>query len=361
MKEKHYTEELSAFFNNELPPGQRQTVGEHLLHCQICRAEHDEIKFGSVLAKNLRRADAPDRIWNKIEAELDGEVFSNTTRKISFFNPGNLAFASILLIAVFGFAAIIYLNFSKTNESAENTPNSSQQNSQTERSSGWSVENITGEPKILNSSKSEVLQIGEILETDENSSARIDVADIGQVEIAPNSLVKLVNSSDSEHRLALEYGSLQAKIFAPPRLFIVDTPSAMAVDLGCAYTLDVDKVGNSKLHVTSGYVALERDGRESIVPAGAFCHTRRGKGLGTPYLETARAEFKTALKKFDFENGGNASLEKILKNSRQSDTLTLWHLLSRVSENERKSVFEKMLSFAKLPDGITREGILQSG
>jgi hypothetical protein len=58
--------------------------------------------------------------------------------------------------------------------------------------------------------------------------------------------------------LSLERGALHARIAAPPRLFIVDTPSAMAVDLGCEYKLDVDAAGNSRLHVTSGFVALNR-------------------------------------------------------------------------------------------------------
>ncbi|HSK70251.1 MAG TPA: FecR domain-containing protein [Pyrinomonadaceae bacterium] len=356
MKEKHYKKELSAFLNHELSPEERQTVGEHLLHCQICRSEHEEIKFAVILAQNLKRADAPTGVWNGIEAELNGK----TSRKaaVSIFNFRNLAFASVLLILISGFSAIFYLNLSRTEETVENSPKNTPQIFQPEKTAGWQVESIEGAPKILNSSKPELLEVGEILETDENSRAKIDVADIGQVEIAPNSLVKLVNSSETEHRMALEYGSLEAMIFAPPRLFVVDTPTAAAVDLGCAYKLEVDKAGNSKLHVTSGYVALERDGRESIVPAGAMCLTRRGKGLGTPFLETASTEFKDALKKFDFENGGSAALEKILRKARSQDTLSLWHLLSRVSGKEREQVFQKIASFSKLPESVTREGIL---
>lgn len=357
MKEKHYKEKLSAFLNHELSPDERQTVGEHLLHCQECRGEHDEIKFGANLAQNLRRADAPGSVWNNIVAELNDKAASPIATT-SFFNPRNLAFASLLLIAVLGFAAI-YFNLPNGFEAVKNEPNKAPPISPPEKSTAWSVESIAGEPKISNSAETEVLEVGEILETDEKSRARIDVADIGQVEIAPNSLVKLVNSSETEHRMALEYGTLQAQIFAPPRLFIVDTPTAAAVDLGCAYTLDVDKAGNSRLHVTSGYVALERDGRESIVPAGGICLTRRGKGLGTPYLETAPAELRNALRQFDFENGGSRSLDKVLEKARKQDALTLWHLLPRVSGTEREKVFEKIVSYAKLPEGATRQGILK--
>lgn len=362
MNGKHYTEKLSAFLNHELPDDERQQVGEHLFDCAPCRREHDKIKLGVELSKKLKRVEAPKRVWNKIEADIINKKAPQTSPFLSF-NPKNAAFAGILiLLTLFGLTMLIYINQfqTKPDETAKIEPENGRQiQASDKKSAAWQVENLSGEPNIINSSKNELLEIGGILETDENSSAKIEVADIGQVEIAPNSLVKLVNSSETEHRLALEYGSLQAKIFAPPRLFIVDTPTAAAVDLGCAYTLDVDKAGNSKLHVTSGYVALERDGRESIVPAGAFCLTRRGRGIGTPYLETASEFFQKALYEFDFENGKKNSLKKILASARRGDTLTLWHLLSRVSVEEREKVLDKIISFKNLPEGVTKEGILR--
>ena len=352
MNEKHYNEKLPAFLDHELSADERQKVGEHILYCHECRQEHDRIKFGIELAQNLRREDAPNRVWNNIKNELNGK---NKSANKFFFIPKNLAFAGLSFVFIFCLGVIIYLNVSnpKTIETLESKP----ENLPLEKVAAWQVENISGDE---NSSKNELLKVGEILETGENSRAKIEVADIGQVEIAPNSLVKLVNSSDTEHRLALEYGSLEAKIFAPPRLFVVDTPTAQAVDLGCAYTLDVDKAGNSKLHVTSGYVALERDGRESIVPAGAFCLTRRGRGLGTPFFETASDEFKEDLRKFDFETGGEKYLDSIIEKAKAKDTLTLWHLIPRVSGKDREKVFKKILKFAKLPYGVTKKGILEA-
>src|SRR5436309_715730 len=95
-------------------------------------------------------------------------------------------------------------------------------------------------------------------------------------------------------RVALERGKLHAFITAPPRLFFVDTPSAEAIDLGCEYTLAVDDAGIGLLHVTLGWVMLERDGRESYVPIGAMCETRPGVGPGTPFFEDASLSFKEA-------------------------------------------------------------------
>lgn len=358
MKDEHYKEKLSSFVNRELPNDERQKIGEHLLYCQDCRKEHEQIKFGAALAQNLPHADAPNGVWNKIESELNER---KAPRTVSFFNAKNLAYVCVPFAVILVFTLVFYLNLFdwQDGELAKNESENSREAPQTEKSSAWRIENLAGEPKVINSNEKRTLDIGETLETDGKSRAKIDVADIGQVEIAPNSIVKLVNSSEKEHRLALERGTLQARIFAPPRLFVVDTPSAAAIDLGCAYKLEVDEAGNSKLHVTSGYVALERDGRESIVPADAFCLTERGKGLGTPFFGDAAREFITELKKYDFENGAEKSLNTILQTARKKDTLSLWHLLSRVSENERGKVLEKILSFAKLPEGVTEKGILR--
>jgi hypothetical protein len=225
----------------------------------------------------------------------------------------------------------------------------------------WNVETLAGMPTAGNQTiaANGKLTVGEFLETDANSRARVQVADIGNVEIAPNSRVKLVKTNSTEHRLSLEKGELKAKILAPPRLFIVDTPSAVAVDLGCEYTLEVDRDGNGKLHVTKGFVALELKGSEAIVPAGAIALTKKGKGVGTPFSEDASLKFQNALYKFDFEGGTSEALQTIIKEAGLYDSLTLWHLLSRVGKTERGKVFEALSLQIKPPVDVTREGILR--
>jgi FecR protein/Putative zinc-finger len=410
-KMKHYIEQLSAHLHHELPKEERQLIAEHLLQCEDCRREHDEIKLGVSFASNLPQAEAPNSVWNGIKSELDGKRTPQLSQipQFSFFTAkGFVAFATALIVT-FGLVATVYFGlFQSENKEvakvqptpeiiAPNNPNSleiiptptpeivsnSNQNinvnvpntnvtpsnisvNQAATNSNltstnpipnvaiqtWKVETISGK------TVSEIA-VGETLITDAASRARVQVANIGQVEIAPNSRVKLLKTNEKEHRLSLETGILKAKIDAPPRLFIVDTPTAVAVDLGCEYTLEVDKSGNSKLHVTSGFVALERGGRESIVPAGAMALTKKGKGLGTPFFDDVSKDFQAAVQKFDFENGGTESLNKILSEARSYDTLTLWHLLSRTQKEEREKVFAALLGFVKLPEGVTKDGVLK--
>src|SRR5262249_53192183 len=227
--------------------------------------------------------------------------------------------------------------------------------------SGWLVARLGGAPRIGSQSISDkgTLSIGQWLETDSVSRAKLDVADIGDVEIDPNTRVRLLQSGADEHRLELARGRLSARISAPPRLFFVNTPSGVAEDLGCAYSLEVDDRGNSLLHVTAGWVAMQLNGRESEVPAGAACATRKGVGPGTPYFEDATENFRNALTKVDFEPSSSApALATVLSEARRRDAMTLWYLLSRVEPENRTIVYDGLANLVPPPAGTTREGLL---
>ncbi len=229
----------------------------------------------------------------------------------------------------------------------------------------WTVSRLAGAPKIgaEQINQSGRLTVGDWLETDSASRAKIDVGRIGYVEVEPESRVRLIAARLRDHRLALIRGCLKAVIWAPPRLFFVETPSATAVDLGCAYTLKVTDTGASFLHVTLGWVALVLAGRDAIVPAGALCETRAGVGPGTPYFDDAPRAFHSALTTLDFgeerPESRDAALETVLAEARERDALTLWHLLTRVEGKERNRVYERLTALTSAPAGVTREGMLR--
>jgi hypothetical protein len=197
------------------------------------------------------------------------------------------------------------------------------------------------------------------LETDHRSRALINVGDIGEVEIDANTRVRLLQARETEHRLRLARGTMHATIWAPPRSFVVDTPSAIATDLGCTYTLEVDAAGVGRLHVTSGWVAFELKGRESFVPADALCETRPGIGPGTPHYEDAPAILIEALSRFDFHNGGSSALETVLSQARKEDAFTLWHLLSRADAADRPRIYDRLSNLVPAPAGVTRDAVLR--
>ena len=49
----------------------------------------------------------------------------------------------------------------------------------------------------------------------------------------------------------------------------------------------------------------------------------------------------------------------MLAHSRVRDTLTLWHLLSRVDPAERGRVYDRIAELTPPPSGVTRDKVLQ--
>ena len=349
MFSRHVIKDISAYCQGELSAEASRQFAEHIISCAKCRRAFEEIKLGIRFAEQLPRVAAPETLWAGIEASL-GSVSAreNSTVVVKRHWQGRVAVAAAVLLVVGGLGVWWFWGRGFKND--------------LQRAS-WEVQRLDGAPRIgakRIASRGE-LGVGEWLETDGNSRAQIAVSSIGRVNIDENTRVRLVETEPTEHRLELARGKLSAMIWAPPRLFFVDTPSAVAADLGCAYTLEVDDHGAGVLRVTAGWVALQLKDRESMVPANAACETRPGVGPGTPYFEDAPASFRAALEIVDFENDAAAkagALDVMLSESRTRDTLTLWHLLARVNGNDRARVYDKIASFVPPPTGVTREGIL---
>jgi hypothetical protein len=231
------------------------------------------------------------------------------------------------------------------------------------RNPTWNVSSISGTPAIGDRAvvTQSRLERGEWLVTDNRSRARIAVGSIGNVDVDPNTRVQVVTTG-REHRMALDRGTIHARIWAPPKLFFVNTAAAVAVDLGCAYTLQIDERGHGMLRVTSGWVGLEREGRDAYIPEGAVCPTRSDLGPGTPRYEDAPSGYGESLMVLDFAAADDsrraAALDLVLSAARRRDAMTLWHLLTRGSLEERARVHDRLAALVPPPDGVTRELIL---
>jgi len=231
------------------------------------------------------------------------------------------------------------------------------------RSAAWQVSSVSGAPAVdgrVVSDRARMLR-GEWLETDGSSRARIAVGGIGNVDVEPNTRLQLVESG-REHHMALDRGTIHARIWAPPKLFFVATEAATAIDLGCAYTLQMDARGDGMLRVTHGWVGLERDGRATYVPTGALCPIRTDRGPGTPRYEDAPSGYAEALMVLDFAPPEDprraAALDLVLSAARREDALTLWHLLTRGSLDDRTRVYDRLAVLVPPPNGVTRDLVL---
>jgi hypothetical protein len=180
----------------------------------------------------------------------------------------------------------------------------------------------------------------------------LEAAAVGRVDLAPDSELR----ASAEKRLTLDRGELHAFIWAPAREFVVDTPSARAVDLGCEYTLNVDRAGDGLLKVSMGWVAFAVNGKESFIPAGAQCRTRKHGGPGIPYFEDASGALREAVAGFD--RGDHTAVGPLLAAARDRDALTLWHVMTRVEGQDRAAVFDRLGQLVELPREASRDAVL---
>lgn len=355
------SDQFSDYVDGTLPPG---AIDAHLATCPACGAELAALRALLTQTRALPDEVAPDRdLWPDLAARLTSTPVSAPVPKPTLLFrlaglqrrvPLALA-ASVAVLLGIGFA----WKWSVRPAPSSTTSYTSTATVLVNASPAWTVSSTSGSPRVgAKTFQGDTrLHVGQWLETDASSRAKVAVSSIGEVNIEPNSRLRLVGTSATDHRVELARGTMSALIWAPPRLFFVDTPSATAVDLGCAYTLAVDDNGNGELRVTSGYVALEHDGRETVIPAGQMCATRRGSGPGTPYAADAPEPLRRALVRFDFENTPSA-LPEVLVHARADDAVTLWHLLARAPTALRGEVFDTLARDHAPPAGVTRAGII---
>jgi hypothetical protein len=331
----HVSRQLARYCDGQATPDEARRIEAHLTSCERCRRERDDIRFAAELVRRLAVVTAPVSVWHAIDTQLDGARLGSEESRRWTLAPA-LAFAWVVAIVAAGAAAYWFAN-----------PIVDQP---------WQVATL----KPASGPSTGRLAEGAWVETDTTTRARITVGSIGTVDVEPATRVRLGTvRADNEYRIALARGTISARISAPPRLFIVDTPASTVVDLGCAYTVNVDADGRGDLHVTEGWAALEWNGRESLVPAGASASIRPGIGPGTPSFDDASPSLRAALVAFDFADGGSRAVETVVAEARVRDTLTLWHLLSRVAASQRPQIYDRIAALAPPPDTVSRDKALE--
>lgn len=355
----NWNEQLHDYVDGELSADGTRAVDAHLAACADCRAGLAALRSLRTATAALKREIAPGRdLWPGIAEGLahdgpgrvpppgeeprvggaGGATSGDRRAPLHWFVPLAIAASLALLAGV-----------------AERS------GPRAKPEAGWEVATVSGAPRIAaqRMPAEARLGVGQWLETDGASRARVSVGSIGEVRLEPNSRLRLVDTAPTDHRVELARGTLHAFIWAPPRLFFVETPGATAVDLGCAYTLTVDPRGDGVLEVTSGYVALEHQGREAIIQAGFKCLTRARAGPGTPFAADAPEPLRSALERLDFAgDAAGANLSEVLAQARAEDAITLWHLLARPDAAQRAAVYDALAKVQPAPQGVTREGVL---
>ncbi|MEZ4439351.1 MAG: hypothetical protein R3B72_09695 [Polyangiaceae bacterium] len=243
---------------------------------------------------------------------------------------------------------------------------------------GWVVDVVGGAPtcdgEVMD--RGARLVPGTWLETNADARAALRVptteeegtAEWGTTEVGPATRLRILDASGSHqprsrrrsgHRLEVTRGHVVVMLNAPAEAFVIVTPFAEVVDLGCRYDLRVAD-DHLELDVTSGEVALRRDGAEVRVPAGATAEARAG-ALGLPRARDTSDAFEAALERWAAESPDgevDTALDELLASAEGRDAITLHHLAQRLGASDRRRVLDRLFA---LGAPAARRAALETG
>ncbi|NWF88716.1 MAG: FecR domain-containing protein [Ignavibacteriaceae bacterium] len=357
---------LNDFSKGILLDEMRAEIHEHINNCSNCAKALDEIiTLRSKAGLKHRFVNKQNRVRAKIHKNMEENNSSREITPKAFPTISSLTldadhlknnlimkandFTNNKLLVITGIISTIALGIILAFIIFDHSP-----------AEFWPIEKVSGRPvietKVLTGDGA--IESGERLFTDFSSRARLKLENIGEIDIEPQSEIRIIESGKAEHKLILSRGRILARSWSIPKLFSIKTPSANIKDLGCAYSITVDEKSSTFLNVTSGWVLMENKNCKSLLPKGTSCYSGVS-GMGTPFSESASLTFKDALYNLDFNNGSSSDLDIVLSEARKDDLITLFHLLKRSEKQSREKIFNRIAELFTIPQRITPEGIIQ--
>lgn len=194
-----------------------------------------------------------------------------------------------------------------------------------------------------------VLGVGETLRVPPSGRALVNVARIGTMQVRGGSAVTLHSTRSNYHVLTLGRGSVRVRVWAPPASIVFRTPGGEVIDLGCEFELEVIDA-TARVRVTSGWVQLENQVDETLVPAGASTEMTDGLAPGTAVFDDAATGFLDAVRQL--ERGRREAVEQVVRLARPRDVFTLLMLVERRVERYEE-IAARAAELWPPPKGIT--------
>lgn len=197
-----------------------------------------------------------------------------------------------------------------------------------------------------------VLPTGGTLDTGAHG-AELAIADIGHAQLGARTIVRLDHTTvGKRHQLFLQEGKMHARVNAPPKIFAVATPSADVIDLGCEYTLEIDRSGAGSIHVLTGQVELETgNGAVMFAPAGTHGRLLPGRRAGLPVSDRTAPQFTAAITRL--EDGARDGLDLVLAAATKVDAITIANLARSAPADEKRRVLERLATLVPAPQCTT--------
>lgn len=227
--------------------------------------------------------------------------------------------------------------------------------------SPWKIK--TAEGRILINGKDNntgTISEGESLLSSDSSKAEILIPRLGSIVVDQNSIIILKKAKDGDNRIRLERGSVKIKNVSEEPDFAIDLKNSSVIDQGGEFTVSVDELENTKISVNFGFTEIKNNNESYFINEKYICDIMKGKKPGTPYSSDAPDTLIKEVKNFDYNNGGDNSIDNIISTARKSDMLTLLAIIPRASQIKRETLFQTITNHFPPPENVTRMDILKA-
>jgi len=359
-------ENFDEFYNNELNSETKDLIQQHLDKCDECKKEYSAYTLLKNKAKLLKKEISPTtNLYSNIEKFITKEISTAnntvmkndiqikplsgniltidfneekkptpTTESQSFMGRNWYWFASAAAIILI--CSLVFSRYSEKNIYSAG------------EMSNWKLVNLKGNA-LINGVKSDVVNVGDWIQTDNESAVVLKIVNVGDISIEPNSKVRFIQSDDNVSRIEVSYGTVNTSTSQADK-FILQTSNMKVQDKGSSYSFKVDDKGNGVIYVNNGIANIESGDRKAVVAEGKFCMYKPEFGVGIPFRKDAKPEFQNALFQYDFNNGGTNAIYSAIASAMPEDYYSLLNLIPRVDEKTKYLVYNKLGRIA--PQGV---------
>jgi anti-sigma factor RsiW len=108
-------EQISAWVDRQLDPGETRQIEDHLRDCAECRAAADDMSAIAEVFRSAETAELPPYLWSRIATHLESETSPQRSRVRSWFMPAisrplwTRAAAAILAVAILAAGGALYV------------------------------------------------------------------------------------------------------------------------------------------------------------------------------------------------------------------------------------------------------------
>jgi len=227
--------------------------------------------------------------------------------------------------------------------------------------SPWDVQLIDGTVTINGmANNSGKISQGESLTTDSKSRIFVHIPLIGKLQIDTNTTIVLEKAKDGDNRVALKRGSFKIINSALMPDFTIVLNNSFIIDRGGVFSISADESDNIKVIVEFGFVEIGYKNESYYASEGYVCEIKNNFGPGIPYRLNASDTLKSEIEKFNYENGGTNSIQKIISAAHKEDILTLLSLIPNTEQLQRQILFQVIANYFPPPPGVTRMGIIKA-